>query len=35
MNWILAESTRRVEKPKLGWLQSVEGDLKKMGVTYW
>jgi len=30
-----AESTRRVGKPKLRWLQSAEEDLKKMGVAYW
>ena len=29
------ESTRRVGKPKLRWLESVEEDLKKMGVKYW
>ena len=28
------ESNRRVGKPKLRWLESVEEDLK-MGVTYW
>jgi hypothetical protein len=30
-----AESTRRVGKPKLGCLESVEEDLKKMGVRSW
>ena len=29
------ESTRHVGKPKLRWLESLEKDLKKMGVTYW
>jgi hypothetical protein len=26
------EGTRRVGKPKLNWLESIEEDLKKMGV---
>ena len=29
------EGTRRVEKPKMKWLESVEEDLKKMGVRNW
>jgi len=30
-----AESTRRVGKPKLWWLESVEEDLKKVSVRNW
>ena len=29
------EGTRRVGKRKMRWRESVEGDLKKMGVTNW
>jgi hypothetical protein len=29
------EDTRRVGKPELRWLESVEGDLKNMGVRNW
>jgi len=32
---LTAEGTRRVGKRKLRWLESVEGDLKKMGVRNW
>jgi hypothetical protein len=29
------EDTRRVRKPRARWLESVETDLKKMGVKNW
>ena len=29
------EGTRRVGTPKMGWLESAEADLKKMGVRNW
>ena len=32
---VRAEGTGRVGKLKQGWLESVEGDMKKMGVRYW
>jgi hypothetical protein len=32
---IKPEGTRRVGEPQLRWLESVEGDLKKMGVRNW
>jgi hypothetical protein len=29
------DGTRLARKPKLGWPESVEGDIKKMGVPNW